>query len=194
MQRISLLKTTHNKIKEKLPQGGLAIDATVGNGHDTVFLAEQVGKDGVVYGFDIQQAALDKTRMKLEQAQLADSVRLFLASHENMADYVAQEHKGCIHAAMFNLGYLPGADKSIITQVSTTLKAVQSSLTLLAPDGILTIVAYPGHHGGLKETEAMAVLFDDLDLDCFTVKVVKSSVPKATAPLLYIITKQVFAG
>ena len=194
MQRISLLKTAHKRIKEKLPQGGSAIDATVGNGHDTVFLAEQAGKDGIVYGFDIQQVALDKTRMKLEQAQLADSVRLFLASHENMADYVAQEHKGCIHAAMFNLGYLPGADKSIITQVKSTLNAVQLGLTLLAPDGILTIIAYPGHLGGAEETEVIVDFCDGLDLDCFTVKVVKSSVPTATAPLLYIITKQVFAG
>jgi predicted methyltransferase len=194
MQHISLLKTAHNKIKEKLPQGGFAIDATVGNGHDTVFLAEQVGKDGVVYGFDIQQAALDKTRVKLEQAQLADSAHLFLASHEHLADYVAQEHKGCVHAAMFNLGYLAGADKSIITQVRSTLKAVQSSLKLLAPNSILTIIAYPGHPGGQQETEAIANFCDGLDRVCFTVEVIKSPVSTATAPRLFMIYKHDVAG
>lgn len=191
MQRISLVKTAQNKIKEKLPKGGIAIDATVGNGHDTLFLAEQVGKDGVIYGFDIQQAALYATLIKLEQVQFADNARLFLTCHEHMADYVAQEHHGCIQAVMFNLGYLPGADKSIITQVRTTIKAVESSLSIMAPDGIVTIIAYPGHPGGFEETEAIADFCGSFALDCFTVEVIESSVPTDTAPSLYIITKHV---
>ena len=62
MQRISLVNVAHNLIKDVLHPGDIAIDATVGNGHDTLFLVEQVSPSGKVFGFDIQQAAIDSTR------------------------------------------------------------------------------------------------------------------------------------
>ena len=71
MQRISLVSVAHNLIRDKLRPGDIAIDATVGNGHDTVFLVEQVSPSGKVYGFDIQQAAIDSTRAKVESCYRA---------------------------------------------------------------------------------------------------------------------------
>ena len=67
MQRISLLNTAHNSIKKVLHPGDIAIDATIGNGHDTLFLVEQVYPSGLVFGFDIQQIAIESTKEKIKQ-------------------------------------------------------------------------------------------------------------------------------
>jgi len=134
----------------------LAIDATVGNGKDTAFLAELAGENGRVRGFDIQREALDSAGRHLREMNLSERVTLIRANHAEMEKHVPPtEFRGRIHAVMFNLGYLPGGNKSIVTLPETTLQALDSSLTLLAPDGILSIVAYTGHQGGKREVEAI---------------------------------------
>ncbi|MEM9284053.1 MAG: class I SAM-dependent methyltransferase, partial [Verrucomicrobiota bacterium] len=131
----------HALIKERLGPGDRAIDATVGNGHDTLFLADCVGKKGEVIGFDLQPEAIRSTRQRLGSC---DHVVLHEKGHELLASHTG----GLVHAITFNLGYLPGGDKSIITQPDTTLKALVASLECLDPRGLLTVVAYPGHTGG----------------------------------------------
>lgn len=153
--RILLVDEAQRAVAGVLRFGGIAIDATAGNGHDTVFLAKAVGPTGKVYAFDIQQTALTATAARLQQAGLAAQVELILAGHETMAQHLAKDHIGKIAAIMFNLGYLPGGDKSVITAAATTLQALDEAARLLAPNGILTILAYPGHCGG--DTEATAV-------------------------------------
>ena len=144
----------HDWVAKHLPAGGNAIDATAGNGHDTVFLARTCGPDGSVHAFDIQATAVEQTRIRLTKAG-AENVTVHQRCHSRMADILGASLSGKTHAVMFNLGYLPGGDKSRITQSEITVRAIDTALSLLAPGGIVTIVAYPGHPGG--ETEAAAV-------------------------------------
>lgn len=155
---LSVLSMAHQMIRERIQPGDIAIDATAGNGVDTRFLAELVGSHGVVYAFDIQEAAITATRKRLEpleeQQQLPD-LRLVLDGHEAMSRHVEQDHVGKVAAAMFNLGYLPGADPTVITKTDSSLAAIETALSLLKPGGIVTCVLYPGHPGGGDEAEAV---------------------------------------
>ncbi|MCG3089470.1 class I SAM-dependent methyltransferase [Sporosarcina cyprini] len=137
-------------IEKTVAPGETVVDATAGNGNDTLFLAELVGKDGHVYAFDIQQAALDATKNRL--GELHDRVTLLLDSHANVDQHVNQP----IGGAMFNLGYLPySEDLSIITKAESTIEAVRKLLGLLKVGGIITISVYDGHTGGQEERDAL---------------------------------------
>lgn len=152
----SILTFAHQLVRSHTHPGDHVIDATIGNGNDTLFLAEQVGKQGVVYGFDIQQEAIISTTKRFARAERTmDNVRLIHDSHDRMLEYIPAEDHGRIAAIMFNLGFLPGANETVITTTSTTLPALQDSLALLRPHGIISVVLYPGHDGG--DTEAVAV-------------------------------------
>ena len=151
MQRISLVNIAHNFIREVLRPGDIAIDATIGNGHDTVFLVEQVSPSGRVFGFDIQKAAIDSTWVKVEsccrtgeRARSNEPLRpkcltLIQASHADMAELIPTHYHGNISATMFNLGYLPGGDKSIITQIESTVMAlnIANVTTINTTSGLL---------------------------------------------------------
>ncbi|CAN5859201.1 class I SAM-dependent methyltransferase [soil metagenome] len=155
-----VLSFAHELVGRALAEGDVAVDATVGNGHDTLLLARLVGPSGLVFGLDIQAAALASTRIRLFEAGLDDRVRLFLASHDEMSDRLGPEVVGRrVGVVMFNLGYLPGSggDRSRITRPETTLPALEVALGLLAPGGLLTVVLYPGHPGGRIESEAVSV-------------------------------------
>lgn len=132
-----------------------AVDATCGNGHDTLWLAERFEK---VYGFDIQQAAIDSTSARLKEAGY-ENVKLICDSHHKMADYV-EDRPGLI---LFNLGYLPGGDKEKSTETSTTLDALRSSLKILAKDGLLCVTMYQGHEAGFREREEILSWAQKLD-------------------------------
>lgn len=158
---MSVLSFAHKIISERLTLGDRAIDATVGTGADTLFLAKITGIRGEVYGFDIQAAALklaeDRLRLAREEAPPLAAVTLLERSHAEMAKAVPASWPGTVGAVMFNLGYLPSvdADKNIITQPGSSIAALEASLQLLRPGGIITAVLYPGHAGG--DTEATAV-------------------------------------
>lgn len=152
VRMVPLTEIAHRKCYAQ--KADIVIDATAGNGHDTLFLAESVGPYGKVYAFDIQQAALDQTAARLQAAQLTN-VRLICADHAQMLTVVEPRHHGRISTVMFNLGYLPRGDKAIITHPASTVTAIRAAMELLRDGGTLTILAYPGHPGG--ETELAAV-------------------------------------
>jgi predicted methyltransferase len=189
MKRISLVNTAHSLIRDILRPGDIAIDATVGNGHDTAFLAEQVGLSGQVYGFDIQQAAIDSTREKFRQNQLSDRVELLLASHADMDKIIPAVLHGRINAIMFNLGYLPGGDKNVITLTGSTLAALTAAGRILAVNGIITLMAYPGHQGGDQETDQVKIWCEQLNPEQFKVSTIYSTAQKESAPRLFVINK-----
>ena len=138
----------HSVLAQSLSIGDVAVDATIGNGWDTAFMADIVGGEGVVYGFDIQPVALEVTRVRTE-ASTAD-VRLFLKGHEYMSDLIAAEHRGNVKAITFNLGYLPGGDKDITTHAESTVVGLEQARELLAPGGVVTVVCYR-HTEGERE-------------------------------------------
>jgi SAM-dependent methyltransferase len=167
-----------------LESGALAIDATVGNGHDTLFLAARIAPGGRVAGFDIQPQALDTTRARLEHAGLADHVTLYPCGHQFMLERIPKDWRGRVSAVMFNLGYLPGGDKRLITRAVTTLPALRQALAMLRPGGLLSLMVYRGHAGADDETRAVAEWVSDLDARYLVAR------QASPGPLLYLITPQ----
>lgn len=161
------LQYSHQLIKTKVQPGDLVIDATTGNGYDTLLLAQLVGSKGQVLSYDIQATALEETRKRLEKENLMNQVQLIQRGHETVEQDLATDQY--IKAAMFNLGYLPGGDHSIITHPNTTVKALETILTYLLPRGLVTIVTYYGHEGGEKELKQLIEFLTSLDQSHFTV-------------------------
>lgn len=152
---------SHWWLREYLKPGMIAVDATAGNGHDTLFLANQVGPSGKVFAFDIQEKALKATNDLLQQHGLANRVELIAAGHEHLLEYIHQP----IHTMVFNLGYLPGGDKTIITRPETTIKALRGGLELLVPGGLIVLTVYTGHPGGWDEWESLKQFIVQLPKD-----------------------------
>ena len=152
------LKELHKHfILEHLSEGEVAVDFTMGNGNDTLFLSKTVGESGRVYAFDIQNAALDSTRSLLESENAPQNYTLICASHHRVKEFVKEP----IKAGMFNLGYLPGSGKKAVTTMrETTMPAVEAALDLLLPDGVLIVAIYPGHEEGALEGEMLREYFE----------------------------------
>lgn len=140
------------------------IDATCGNGHDTLQLAKFVPR-GLVWAFDIQDAAIRTTGKRLAEAKLLDRVHLRQISHEKFPQEIPL---ASIRLIVYNLGYLPGGDKLKTTQVATTLASLHKALSLLMPGGAVSITLYPGHEEGGKEKEALLEFSENLASDFWT--------------------------
>lgn len=154
------LEMAQQIVRGSVSQGETVVDATLGNGHDALFLAQLVGADGKVLGFDVQQEALDASSHKLVQAGVSEEVMEFhCVGHESLEEYV----QAPLAAVMFNLGYLPRADKAVITTAETTLPALEQALDGLKVKGVLTVMCYPGHSGGELESEAVVAWASALD-------------------------------
>jgi 16S rRNA C1402 N4-methylase RsmH len=151
----SVLDYAHELATNALAAGDLAVDATVGNGHDTVVLARAVGGEGGVLGFDVQAEAIERTRNRLEENGLRASVDLIHAGHEHMAKRLPDQVHGAVGAIMFNLGYLPGSVSDRTTTPDTTIQALNAATTVLRPGGVITVVLYTGHEGGPEEARAV---------------------------------------
>ena len=147
-------------MRRAIRPGDTVVDATMGNGKDTLFLCELVGENGHVFAFDVQAEAVARTRERVEEAGYAGRATLLLAGHETMNEHVNRQ----VQAVMFNLGWLPGAQHAVTTKTGTTIAAVQAALGLIAPGGIVTICVYPGHEEGTRELQALRELAAGLDV------------------------------
>ena len=146
-------------ILEHLGEGDVAVDFTMGNGNDTLFLSRTVGEKGRVYAFDIQPEALTSTEAHLKAEGAPENYTLICASHHLVREYVKEP----IKAGMFNLGYLPRSGRKCVTTMrETTMPAVRAALELLAPDGVLIVAIYPGHEEGALEGEMLREYFSTL--------------------------------
>ncbi|KAB2951689.1 hypothetical protein F9B85_11715 [Heliorestis acidaminivorans] len=178
-------------LKEKLKRGDFVIDGTAGKGNDSLFLAQHVLPDGLLWAFDIQAEAIEKTKGKLEEAGfsaraystlpslglsdqlgeqakknfalLQEGIHLIRADHSEVDQLLAQPLE-CppLKGAIFNLGYLPGGDHGVTTQAETTISALQTLSKHLAPEGRLVVVVYVGHEGSAEEAEAVDKWWTDL--------------------------------
>ena len=144
---IDLLELHKYFILKHLKEGDVAVDFTMGNGHDTEFLSKTVGESGHVYAFDVQKAAVESTAKNLAAAGCPQNYTLIHDSHHKVKDYVKVPFK----AGMFNLGWLPGGDKSITTLRETTMPAIEAAIDLMDRDAILNVAVYPGHEEGDAE-------------------------------------------
>ncbi|WP_406835023.1 class I SAM-dependent methyltransferase [Lactococcus lactis] len=156
------LEMAHWMLKDIIKTNDVVVDATMGNGYDTQFLAE-LGAN--VYAFDVQEEALNATEKRLDDAGIKNqifeknlsnlltepSVNLVLSGHEKLSEYVKEP----IKAAIFNLGYLPKTDKSVVTNADTTLTALDALTNQLVVGGRIAIMIYYGHEGGMEEKNAV---------------------------------------
>ena len=182
---IDLLQLQKQFILNHLGEGDIAVDFTMGNGHDTEFLSKTVGEMGHVYAFDVQQQAVDSTAKNLAAAGCPENYTLILDSHHKVKDYV----QGPIRAGMFNLGYLPGSDKSITTMRVTTMPAIEAAIDLLDHGGVLLVAVYPGHAEGDAEGKMLLDYFATLDrhvICCTLIRILNSP----TSPFFIVIEKK----
>lgn len=170
-----------------LGDGTVAVDATMGNGHDTVYLAGKVGDGGRVYSFDIQPEALRITKENLRQSGLQERVKLIRDGHESMDRHLEE----AVDAFLFNLGYLPGGDHNVTTKPDTTVAALHAALAALKPGGRIGIVVYTGHPGAEEESRAALELASRLDPGEFGVIKVQFANRPERAPFLILIEKVV---
>lgn len=146
----------HHLLRSHVAPGDVVVDATAGNGHDTLLLAQLTSPGGMVFACDVQPAALTTTQRLLECAGIpADSFHLIESGHQHLTAILPPEHHGRIAAVVFNLGYLPGRDHALTTTAATTIQAMEQALELLRPGGLVVAVLYTGHPGGAEEAEAV---------------------------------------
>ena len=176
-----------NLAKRYLVSGSIAIDATCGNGFDTLYLAEQVGSTGVVYGMDIQELAIESVRKKLIDKGMLSKCRLVVGCHSQLSSIVNPVHAGFVSVVMFNLGYLPLGNKSIVTRPEPTLAALEQASEMVRPGGLITVLAYPGHAGGLEEANCVANWVGLCEMSFQAEKF--QDLSNANSPVLWALTK-----
>ena len=182
---IDLLKLHKHFVLTHLHEGDVAVDFTMGNGYDTEFLSKTVGESGRVYAFDVQEQALTSTARHLEETGCPKNYTLIHDSHHNVKNYVKEKFK----AGMFNLGYLPGSDKSVTTMRETTMPAIEAAVELLDHDGVLLVAVYPGHAEGEAEGKMVLDWFATLDrhvICCTLIRILNSP----TSPFFVVVEKK----
>lgn len=179
---LDLLSLQKHFILKHLTEGGVAVDYTMGNGNDTLFLSRTVGNTGRVFAFDVQNQALESTKKLLEENNAPKNYTFILDSHHNLKKYVNVP----VNAGMFNLGWLPGSDKSVTTRLETTLPAIADAIDVLAPDGVIIVAVYPGHPEGEEEGKAISEYLSRLDKRKYTCAVFRI-VNSPSSPYFFVI-------
>lgn len=184
----SPLSYTHMLFKQTIHPGDTVIDATVGNGHDTLLLADLVGTTGHVIGFDIQEAAIHATQDKINSSHMEERVKLFHKGHEDMDSVLTSSTE--LSLVVYNLGYLPSGDKTIVTHPETTIKSIEQSLKYLKKNGLVLLMIYYGHEGGKEEKDAVVNFVEQLPQKNFSVLNYQFINQQNTPPFLLAIEKR----
>ncbi|TWT62576.1 class I SAM-dependent methyltransferase [Rubinisphaera italica] len=178
-----LTDLAHAAITQVVKPGDIVLDATVGNGHDTLYLSKLVGSEGRVIAFDIQPNAIVQAQERIRNAG-RENVSWYLLDHARLTEILTEEQIPEVTAIMFNLGYLPGGDHQIVTRCGSTLKAIRSGLQALAVNGVMTILAYIGHSGGLEEAVAIETFLNKLDSETYETQFDYGNSPKSPRLLI----------
>jgi hypothetical protein len=165
MQTFSPVQVAQHLLRVKLRQARWVVDATVGNGNDTLFLARETPGHAIVWAFDIQETALCAAKRFITDHGFGHKVRFVLDSHSNVEQYIP----AAIDVAMFNLGYLPGGNRTIVTKAESTLAALTAVLGKLSLGGVISVIVYPGHEQGEREARELQHFFSGLPSNIYTV-------------------------
>jgi tRNA G37 N-methylase Trm5 len=187
-----LTEQAHHILQDTVHECDTVIDATAGNGHDTVHLARLVGPKGRVIAIDIQASAIESTRCRLEATNAAGQSELIQGDHARVLHDLLRKLAGATTAITFNLGYLPGSDKSLTTDSATTLQALDAALQLLHRRGVLLVTAYRGHKGGMTEASAVESWMRELADTAWSVEA-REPAQKTTRripPILWIVRRK----
>ena len=180
---MNLTALAHELLAPGLTTGDLAIDATAGNGWDTAFLVRMVAPGGRVIAIDIQPAALERTRERISRLNGQASVQFVCGCHAHLAAMLPAGDRGRVKAVMFNLGYLPGGERTSVTSPRSTLPALEAAVSVLDQAGVISVLAYPGHPGGLAETRAIGAWIATCGLRVQH----HSNTPDAGSPILWLL-------
>ena len=163
---MDLLRVTnwcHHFVKNHVKSGDICIDATVGNGNDTMLLCQLAGDTGKVYGFDIQDIALTNTKKRAIEEGFCNRLSLICHGHENMDIHIPTEEHGLISCIMFNFGYLPGGNHQVVTKADTSIEAIDKALSILRKGGMISLCIYSGEKMGFTERDAILSWLGKLD-------------------------------
>jgi len=158
-----ILPFARKLLMQAITDGDIVVDATTGNGHDTLYLTELVGETEHVYGFDIQEEAVKSTTARLKEHHFLNRATIVQKSHDSLQSEIPVSHQNKITAAIFNLGYLPGGNKEIVTKPETTIAAIEQLLKVMVPEGIIVLVIYHGHEEGALERDVLLDYVTKLD-------------------------------
>jgi len=186
--RRPLTEQAQEAVLAALQPGDTAIDATAGNGHDTHFLAQVVGSAGNVFAFDVQPVALANTARRLADAMITHVV-LMQRDHSEMTTAVPADLHGRIGAVMFNLGYLPGGNRQLVTRSDSTRQAILAARDLLRTGGVMSILAYTGHDGGQAEADIAESAIDSFPSSEFQITKVESAPGRTSGPRLFLVKR-----
>lgn len=160
MKNYQITEWCHRFIREHVQEGDMCIDATAGNGHDTLVLCEAVGAKGKVIAFDIQETAVKNTKERLQKHGVESRAEIVLDSHTNMGNYAEAESVSCI---TFNFGYLPNGDHALATKAETSIPALEEGLRLLKKGGLMSLCIYSGGDSGFEEKDSILNYLKTLD-------------------------------
>ena len=173
------------------------VDGTCGNGHDTLFLAETASPFLAslpqvqinLLAFDIQATAVAATQERLHGQSFPQNLTLsyFNQGHEHAAKHCPPKAPPIL--AVYNLGFLPGSDKAVITTPDKSLASFEGLLPLMPPRAMFVIHAYGGHQGGLNEVKAVRHWAASLPEDQWTARCYETITPVKNPESLFIIEK-----
>jgi predicted methyltransferase len=185
-----LTSMAHELWTQVLAPGDTVVDATCGKGYDTAFLAAAVGPIGRVFAFDLQPEAVEATRVAVEAALPPEArpaeLHCLCRCHSTLHEVVGTHAASLI---CFNLGYLPGGDKAIVTQESSTIAGVEAACEVLRPGGLLSMLCYIGHPGGEEEYAAVSALLEGLPPKFWVTSQIRL-MNRSTAPVLLLAWKR----
>jgi ubiquinone/menaquinone biosynthesis C-methylase UbiE len=185
---MQLTDIVHQYLDKYLQPGALAIDATAGNGYDALKMAERVGSRGKVIAIDIQQAAIQATEQRLNDAGWTHH-EIIEGDHASVLQNLSETHPQAASAITFNLGYLPGSDKCIRTTPESTSTALDAAALLLKEGGVLLVVAYRGHSGGMDEATLVKNWMHAKQTTGHTIKTYEPQATERIPPILWVLTK-----
>lgn len=196
----SRVRMAHFFWKNTVRWGDSVIDATCGNGKDSLVLSRLMAETGPnnsgrFFGFDVQAQAIEHTRTRLHDAGIDMSkVRLYNEGHERMKAVIAKEEQEStsplrVKLVTFNLGYLPGGDKSLHTQAHTTVEAVDAASQLIVPGGVVSVILYP-HAAGQQEAASLRQWCKSLSFKDFVITNVMTPLDGETQPSILFITRR----
>ncbi|ADZ18161.1 class I SAM-dependent methyltransferase [Chlamydia psittaci] len=155
----NVVRLSHEIFQHVLTPGDTAVDATCGNGKDCLILARILQGKGKLVAYDVQREALTKASLLCSKS-LSNEEKSIIEFKEMSHEHINESGAKLFH---YNLGYLPNGDKSITTLEKTTIMSIQKALTLVAPQGVVTVVCYPGHAEGANEMCSVEGLACTLD-------------------------------
>ena len=148
---MKITSLAHEYWSKIVSPGDRVIDATCGNGMDMLALSKLLDGQGELIGYDIQKEAIQKSEALLKKSLTHDQFQIIAFHHQSHETFLEKSAK----LIVYNLGYLPGGDKSITTQTETTLQSFQSACDVILPGGTISVMCYVGHEEGKREEGAI---------------------------------------